>query len=151
MRNAIADALRVSASDANVLHYAAWCSLWCGETSTALDCFRKFERFGKAHPFSAPAKGGAATASVQLGDDAAAIRMANEGLEPSSTYATLYSVLAAAYANSRQPENAAAALSAYRELVPDRTVSSWMAMNDYGGSAGGKRYFDGLRKAGLPE
>ena len=151
LRNAITDALRVSASDAHVLHYAAWCSLWCGETSTALDCFRKFERFGKAHPFSAPAKGGAATASLQLGDDATAIRMAHEGLELSSTYATLYSVLAAAYANSGQPEKAAAALSAYRELVPDRTISSWKAMNDYGGSAGGKRYFDGLRKAGLPE
>ncbi|WP_136659120.1 adenylate/guanylate cyclase domain-containing protein [Nitratireductor sp. XY-223] len=151
LRNAIADALRVSASDANVLHYAAWCSLWCGETSTALDCFRKFERFGKAHPFSAPAKGGAAIASLQLGDDATAIRMANEGLELSSTYASLYSVLAAAYANSGQPEKAAAALSAYRELVPDRTISSWKAMNDYGGSAGGERYFDGLRKAGLPE
>ncbi len=151
LRNAVRDALRRSASDAHVLQYAAWCSLWCGETSTALDCFRRFERFGKAHPFSAPAKGGAATAALQLGDDAEAIRMANEGLELSGTYATFYSVLAAAYAHSGQTQKAAAALSAYRQLVPNRTISSWKAMNDYGGSEGGKRYFDGLRKAGLPE
>jgi len=151
LRNAVADALRRSGSDAHVLHYAAWCSLWCGETSTALDCFRKCERFGKAHPFSAPAKGGTALAALQLGDDALAIRMANEGLELSSTYASLYSVLAAAHAISGQPEKAAAALASYRKLVPDRTISSWKAMNDYGGSEGGKRFFEGLRKAGFPE
>ena len=151
LRNAVTDALRRSASDAQVLHCAAWCSLWCGDTSTALDCFRKFERFGKAHPFTAPAKGGAAVAALQLGDDALAIRLANEGLALSSTYATLYSVLAAAFAHSSEPDKAATALFAYRELVPDRTIPSWKAMNDYGGSEGGKRYFDGLRKVGLPE
>lgn len=151
LRSAVADALRRSASDAHVLFYSAWCSLWCGDISTALDCFLKLERFGKAHPFSVAVKGGTATAALQLGDDTLAIRTAKEGLDLSSTYATLYSVLAAAYALSDQPENAAAALASYRKLVPDRTISSWIAMNDYGGSEGGKRYVEGLRKAGLPE
>ena len=45
LRSAIANALRRAPSDAHVLMYVGWCSLWCGETSTARDCFRKFERF----------------------------------------------------------------------------------------------------------
>ena len=151
LRNAVADALRRAASDAHVLFYSAWSSLWCGDTSTAMDCFLKLERFGKAHPFSAAVKGGAATAAVQLGDDTLAIKMAKEGLDLSSTYATFYSVLAAAYALSGQSEEAAAALASYRKLLPDQTISSRIAVNDYGGSEGGKRYIEGLRKAGLPE
>jgi adenylate cyclase len=151
VRNAIAGALRRSASDANVLSMSAWASLWCGEAATAFDCFRKFERFGKFHPFWVASKGGSATASVQLGDDARAISDATEGLQLSNTYPTFYAVLASASALSDQPERAKEALNRYRELVPDRTISSWKAMNDYGGSAGGKRYFEGLRMAGLPE
>jgi adenylate cyclase len=151
LRNAISGALRRSASDPNVLSISAWSSLWCGDTATALDCFRKFERFGKHHPFWVASRGGSATAALQLGDDAQAISMAIEGLQQSRTYPTFHAVLASAYALSDQPERATEALVKYRELVPDRTISSWKAMNDYGGSAGGKRYFEGLRMAGLPE
>lgn len=151
VRNAISGALRRSASDANVLSMSAWASLWCGEAATASDCFRKFERFGKYHPFWVASKGGSATASVQLGDDAQAISDATEGLQFSNTYPTFFAVLASAYALSDHPQRATEALSRYRELVPDRTISSWKAMNDYGGSAGGERYFEGLRMAGLPE
>ncbi|MEH6646510.1 hypothetical protein [Sulfitobacter sp.] len=39
----------------------------------------------------------------------------------------------------------------YHTLEPDRTIKLWQATNNYGGSAGGKRYFDALRLAGLPE
>ncbi|MEH6647656.1 adenylate/guanylate cyclase domain-containing protein [Sulfitobacter sp.] len=151
VRNAISGALRRSASDANVLSMSAWASLWCGEAATAFDCFRKFERVGKYHPFWVASKGGSATASVQLGDDARAISDATEGLQFSNTYPTFFAVLASAYALSGQLKSAKEALVKYRELVPDRTISSWKEMNDYGGSAGGRRYFEGLRKAGLPE
>jgi len=151
LRNAIAGALRRNPSDANVLSISAWSAIWCGETTTALDCFRKFERYGKFHPYSVPAKGGTALAELQLGNISLAISVAQEGLKLSSTYPTFHAVLASAYALSDQPENATAALAKYRELVPDRTISSWKAMNDYGGAEGGKRYFDGLRMAGLPE
>jgi adenylate cyclase len=151
VRNAVSGALRRSASDSNVLSISAWSSLWCGDAATAIDCFRKFERFGKLHPFWVASKGGSATASVQLGDDARAISDATEGLQFSNTYPTFHAVLASAYALSDQPKRATEALNRYRELVPERTISSWKAMNDYGGSAGGERYFEGLRMAGLPE
>lgn len=151
LRNAISGALRRSASDSNVLSISAWSSLWCGDAATALDCFRKFERFGKHHPFSVASRGGCATAALQLGEDLQAISIATEGLQHSKTYPTFHAVLASAYALSDQPERATEALVKYRELVPDRTISSWKAMNDYGASAGGKRYFEGLRMAGLPE
>lgn len=151
LRNAIAGALRRNASDAHVLSVSAWSAIWCGETATALDCFRKFERFGKFHPDSVPTRGGTALAALQLGDDTLAISVALDGLQLSSTYPTFHAVLASAYALTNQPDAAVAALKKYRELVPDRTISSWKAMNDYGGSEGGKRYFEGLRMAGLPE
>ena len=151
LRNAIAGALRRNPTDANVLSISAWSAIWCGETAIALDCFRKFERFGKFHPYSVPVRGGSALAALQMGNDKLAISVAQEGLKLSSTYPTFHAVLASAYALSRQSDKAAAALAMYRELVPDRTISSWKAMNDYGGSEGGKRYFEGLRMAGLPE
>ena len=96
-------------------------------------------------------RGGSALAALQMGNDKLAISVAQEGLKLSSTYPTFHAVLASAYALSKQSDKAAAALAMYRELVPDRTISSWKAMNDYGGSEGGKRYFEGLRMAGLPE
>ena len=151
LRSAITEALRRNASDANVLSVSAWSAIWCGELSIAQDCFQKFERFGSHHPYSVPVKGGAALVALQLGDDALAISIALEGLKLSSTYPTFHAVLASAYGLSDQPDKAAAALSRYRELVPNRTISSWKSMNDYGGSEGGKRYFRGLQIAGLPE
>ena len=36
-------------------------------------------------------------------------------------------------------------------LEPDRTLKTWSDTNNYGGSEGGKRYFEGLRMAGMPE
>jgi hypothetical protein len=35
--------------------------------------------------------------------------------------------------------------------MPGRTIATWKAVNDYGGSEGGERYFEGLRRAGMPE
>lgn len=151
LRNANSRALRSAPSDAHVLHYAGWCSLWSGETSTAYRCFRKFsDQFGNAHPFAAPAMGGAATAAAQLGDCETAISIAQSGLELSKSYPTFFAALAAGYAMSGKLEEANAAMKKYRALVPTRTVSSWKLHNDYGGSEGGERYFEALRQAGLP-
>jgi hypothetical protein len=42
-------------------------------------------------------------------------------------------------------------LAHYLAFEPGRTIKSWQATNIYGGSDGGKRYFDALRLVGLPE
>ena len=95
--------------------------------------------------------GGAATACVQLGRDEEALKYCLTGMDISTTYATFYSAAAAAYANLGQQAKAEAALARHLELAPARSLRSWRAYNDYGGSEGGKRYFAALRKAGLPE
>ena len=151
LRLALADVLRRAPFDPQVLAFAGWGHLWIGDAREAMDCFERQRRVGRYSPFSVAVLGGMATASVQLGDDAAAIAHAEEGLAVADAYPTLHSARAAALALSGREEDAAAAFARYRTLVPDRTIAAWRAVNDYGGSEGGARYFEGLRRAGMPK
>lgn len=147
----LSDILRRAPFDARVLSFGGWGYLWSGRTELGFDCFDKSVRFGKMNTFYVASLGGAATACVQLGRDEEALKYCLTGMDISTTYATFYSAAAAAYANLGQQAKAEAALARHLELAPARSLRSWRAYNDYGGSEGGKRYFAALRKAGLPE
>lgn len=151
LRLALADVLRRAPFDPQVLAFAGWGHLWIGDAREAMDCFARQRRLGRQDPFAVAVLGGMATASVQLGDDAAAIAHAEAGLAIADGYPTLHSARAAALALAGRQAEAERAFAAYRDLVPDRTLAAWKAVNDYGGSAGGARYFEGLRRAGMPE
>lgn len=151
LRATMRDLLRLAPFDAEVLVYSGWCFLWSGEPEAAKDCFVRHRSVSRFGPFTVGALGGLATASLMIGDYDEAIRYAQIGLSITDTYPTLLSALAAAHALDGRQNEAEVAFARYHELVPDRTISSWKAVNDYGGSAGGARYFDGLRKAGMPE
>ncbi len=147
----LSDILRRAPFDARVLSFGGWAYLWSGRADLAFDCFEKSLRFGRMNTFYVASLGGAATACVQLGRDEEALTYCKTGMEISTTYATLYSSAAAAYAYLGQQDAAQAALARHLDLAPDRTLSSWRAYNDYNGSEGGVRYFAGLKKAGMPE
>lgn len=151
LKATVADALRRAPFDVQVLVFSGWSYVWSGDPVAALACFEKHRRLGKFSPYAAVVAGGSATASVQIEDDEAAILFARNGLETADGFPSLHSALAAAYALQGRQAEAEAAFAAYRRLVPDRTISSWKAVNDYGGSPGGARYFEGLRRAGMPE
>jgi adenylate cyclase len=151
LRLAVSDALRQAPFDPQVLFFAGWSSIWTGDPRTALDCFERYQRLGRHGVQRVAVLGGLATAHVMLGDDAAAIGFAREGLAVADGYPSLHSSLSAALALSGRQAEAEAAFADYRRLVPDRTIAAWKAVNDYGGSEGGARYFEGLRRAGMPE
>ena len=151
LRMTIADVLRRAPFDPQVLCFAGWCHIWTGDPRAALDCFERYRRHGRHGPHAVAVLGGFTNACVQIGDDEAAIAYARQGLAIADGYATFHSNLAAALALSGRQAEAEEAFAGYRRLVPDRTIESWKAVNDYAGSAGGDRLFEGLRRAGMPE
>lgn len=151
LKDAVAQTLRLAPFDARVLSFCGWANLWCGQTQDAYDCFTKSLEFGRLGAFYVAALGGAASASLQLGRDRDALDLVEKGLALSDTYPTYFGVKAAALAHLDRLDEARAVLAHYRMLEPDRTIKKWQATNNYGGSEAGKRYFEGLRLAGLPE
>jgi len=151
LRMTIADVLRRAPFDPQVLCFAGWCHVWTGDPRAALECFERYRRHGRQGPHAVAVLGGFTNACVQIGDDEAAIAYAREGLAIADGYATFHSNLAAALALSGRQAEAEEAFVGYRRLVPDRTIESWKAVNDYAGSEGGERLFEGLRRAGMPE
>lgn len=151
LRDAVAQTLRLAPFDARTLSFCGWANLWCGETKDALSCFLKSLEFGRLGPFYVASFGGAATASLQIGRDQDALDFAEKGLALSDSYPTLFSTKSAALAHLGRLDEARKTMKRYLTLEPNRTIRNWQATNNYGGSEGGKRYFEGLRLAGLPE
>lgn len=143
--------LRLAPFNARLLSFCGWAHLWSGDAQTALDCFEKSIRYGKLGPFIVASHGGAATALVQLERPKSAIEHCDTALNLADSYPTLYSTKAASLAMLGKTEEAKEVMSAYLKLIPDRTLKGWRATNDYGKSEGGKKYFEALLKAGLPE
>lgn len=143
--------LRLAPFDARLLSFCGWAQLWSGDAQTALDCFEKSIRYGKLGPFVVASHGGAATALVQLGQPVLAIQHCDTALKLADAYPTLYSAKSAALVLAGELEAAREVMTLYSKLLPNRTLREWKATNDYGQSEGGERYFDALRKAGLPE
>lgn len=80
-----------------------------------------------------------------------AINHCDTGPNLAASYPTLYSAKSAALVLAVEIEAAQEVMALYLKLLPNRTFRGWKATNDYGQSEGGERYFDALRKAGLPE
>lgn len=151
LKETVAQTLRMAPFDARILSYCGWANLWSGQTQDAFDCYKKSLDFGRLGPFFVSSLGGAATACVQLGRDQDALAFVEQGLALSDSYPTFFSVKAAALAHLGRLEDARAVMAHYRTLEPGRTIKFWQTKNNYGGSDTGKRYFKGLRLAGLPE
>jgi len=151
LKDAVAQTLRFAPFDARVLSFCGWANLWCGQAQDAYDCFIKSLEFGRLGAFYVASIGGAACASLQLGRDEEALEHVEKGLKLSDTYPTFYGVKSAALAHLGRIDEAREVLAQYRTLEPERTIKAWQATNNYANSEGGRRYFEGLRLAGLPE
>lgn len=151
LKQAVAQALRLAPFDARVLSFCGWANLWSGQTQDALEFFSMANAIGRLGPFYVASLAGAAISSVQLGLDAQAVSLADQGLALSDSYSTLYCSKAAALAWLGDLEAAQATMARYLVMEPGRTLKKWRATNGYGGGAGAERYFEGLRRAGLPE
>lgn len=134
------------------LTFSGWSHVWMGDPLPAVDCFEKALRLGRFGPWRLHILGGAAVASVQAGRDEAAIEYAIRGLELTQGYLSLYRALASASAHLGRMEAAREAVAAILRLSPEDSLSANRArMIGYGDTEATRRYFEGLRLAGLPE
>lgn len=146
----VSEILRRAPFDPRVLCFGGWSYVWAGKAEKAEDCFRAGLRFGRFGPYYVASLGGIATVCVQTGRPEEALTYCALGIERGPEYATLHTNQAAAFAMLDRMDEARAAMDKSLALAP-RTLSSWKAYNDYGGSEGGARYFAALKKAGMPE
>ncbi len=151
LRAAINRALRQSPFSAHVLAWAGWGWLWLGEPQQALDCFQKFGRLGRLSHYSEAVSGGFALACVQAGRDKAAIDHIENSLKTTRVHPTMSRALAAAYAHLGRSDEATAAIEQLLSLIPGETISAIRKRAKYAESPATRRYFEGLRMAGLPE
>jgi class 3 adenylate cyclase/tetratricopeptide (TPR) repeat protein len=134
----------------DVLIWAGYVYLYMGEGRAALECFEKFERGLVLDAYAPSVKAGAAGALLQLGDDAAAIARAEEATRLSPRYPSPLRIRAAACGWLGRSAEAAAALAALARVSPGETVSGFRARSGYCDAPGVRRYFEGLRLAGMP-
>ncbi|UWQ92408.1 adenylate/guanylate cyclase domain-containing protein [Rhodobacteraceae bacterium M382] len=151
LRSVVEYALRQSSSDFVTLALSGWSYIWIGDHGEALDCLRKAYVLGGKSPWALSIQGGLAMASLQAGDDAAAVKLAREGLNISVGYTTLYRILAAAHAQLGQDDAATKAVADALRLQPDDSIASIQARNVFAVTGAANRYISGLRKAGMPE
>lgn len=151
LHRAIKDALRKAPFSVEVVCYCGFGYLWMSQPEAALDCFRSAEKLMEFNPYATAMLGGAAIASIMVGDDNAAISYAQTGLKIADRYVALHTSLTAAYGHKGDMEAAAYHLSRLEELTPGYTISSRRANSRYADSSGNRRLEEGLRKAGLPE
>jgi adenylate cyclase len=151
LRRSVRNALRLAPRVIEVLNFCGWSFVWLGEPEEALDCFRRCERLTRFSPWLAPMFGGAALAAVQAGRDDDAIAYARRGMEVTQDYAALWRALASAHANKGQHEEAKAALAEALRLLPDDSIAFGRRRSGYPDTPGTRRYFEGLRLAGMPE
>lgn len=137
--------------DARLHLFMGWGYNWAGFPEMALSCFQTALRLGRYGAVFVGASGGAATSCVMLGRDRDAIAYAEAGMRFSKDYAALHSTRAAAHAMLGETEKASAALMQMLQLEPSETISRWRSNVDYGGSESAERYFEALRRAGMPE
>ncbi len=150
LRNTVAVALRRAPFNLRLLIFSGWSYVWMGEGHLALECFAKFRRLGRFHPYNLICDGGAATADLLMGNDEAAIHAAQSGLKVSTSYVTLYRVLAAAHALQGDMDQAQDAMQHVMELSPHESLKNWSARSYYGMLMIETRYYRGLELAGMP-
>ncbi len=150
-RDRIGRVLRKSPSNVRLLTYAGWSYLWMGETRLALDCFERYRRLSHFDPLLAACEGGSAIAHALQGNDTAAIRAAERGMQITTGYATLQMVLAASHARLGHMDTARKYAAEYLHLMPGMTIAKRRRSSTIGDAEGGEPLYQALELAGVPK
>jgi adenylate cyclase len=89
-------------------------------------------------------------AHIELNEDQAAIAAAQRAVEQNPSYTSAWRPLAAALALTGRDAEAAVAARTLLDLTPDWTLRGWVKHSGFA-DAKRRRYFEGMRRAGLPE
>jgi len=151
LRRAIRSALRRAPFTIEVVMFSGWGYAWMGEPEPAIDCFRQNERAIRFSPFAAAATAGLSFALLQAGKDEEAILEARRGLELTTEFSTLHRVIASAAAHLGRMDEAYAAQRENERINPGDSIQMGWKRNAFADTPGTRRYYEGLRLAGMPE
>lgn len=148
-------ALRMNPSDAYSLSRLGWLKLQTGHAAETVDIQERALRLSPLeHTIIRNGHFFAGMAEFHLGHDDIAYERMRKTLAQDPKFGFAWQWMAAIDALHGRPESAATNLAEFRRLIPNHTVSSlratemsrnetfWVAEN---------RFYEGLRKAGLPE
>lgn len=135
------------------LRHAGWAFAFCGKPDRALTCFERALRLSpreaRTHDLAGP-HNGIALALIQMGRDAEAVAAARTSIQQSPDSAGGWRMLTSALALLGQLDEARAALRRVLEL--DSSSSLATIYFRFGHSEEARaRFYDGLRKAGMPD
>lgn len=134
--------------DTEARFFAGWLHLFMGEPRQALDYLRGLNT-GVTYDLAAPViVGGIALALIQLGRFEEALSYGEEAARINPNYTAAYRFQAAALGQLDRLEEAKAAL---RKVPAGDSISATRSRSNYPDNPATRNYFDGLRKAGLPE
>jgi adenylate cyclase len=151
LRRAIRSALRRAPFTIEVVLFSGWGYAWMGEPEPAIECFRQNERAIRFSPFVAAAAAGLSFALLQAGEDEEAILEARRGLELTTEFSTLHRVIASAAAHLERLDEAYAALRENERINPRDSIMKGWKRNAFADTPGTRRYYEGLRHAGMSE
>jgi tetratricopeptide (TPR) repeat protein len=133
------------------LNGAAWIFTFTGAPDRAIECHLRYLDLAR-HALNVPiSMGGMALCLIQLGKYEKALDWARRSMERSPNYVAAYRGAAAALAHLDRLEEAREMMEAHRRIMPDQTISNLRESCKFVDTLGTRRYFDGLRKAGMPD
>ena len=122
-----------------------------GDQEKALERFNAALRLAKNNPLAFHDFAGAAIACTLLGRYSDAVNYAEQSHKRNQSFGVTYQILAAAHAQLGDADKAAKAMTRYRVLDPEATITQLKAQLPYQDHEQAEHLWEGLRKAGLPE
>ena len=143
-------AMAINPNSAEVWRYSGFVFLYIGEGERAFDYFQRALRLSPRDAGAYDSLSGLALALIQLQRDQEAVAAARQALQLNPKYTTSWRAFAAALALAGRLDEAKGAAHRLLELDPTCSIATIEAR--YGHSQRASvRYYEGLRRAGLPE
>lgn len=136
--------------DSESLFWLAFLQMHRGIPAAAMEALEKFDGTPASDGYLAPARYARAFILLQLGRYAEALDISEEAIEMAPLYPQPVRIKAA-LAQLGRLEGAEEAFEALDKLSPDDTVSQIRTRGGLADTPAMRLYFDGLRKAGMPE
>jgi TolB-like protein/DNA-binding SARP family transcriptional activator len=131
---------------------AGWLkALFDRDMEKAMDCFERALALSPFDPFRFNILFGMSVVHQHRGDLKTAIELTKEGLRAGAGVTWAYRMLATYYARAGDQENAADALARFMQHYPGITMEKMRQGVPPGMVENQQEYFEGLRKAGIPE
>ena len=143
--------LLINPNSAMALTLAGWIETMCGNQRAGREMVVRAQRLNPRDPRGWLMSGVMAIAAVIDGNDAEAVRWAEQALARNRRFAVALRVAAVAHGRLGQQDRAEQAVRELLEIEPELTISGFFARIPVPLESMATLYADGLRAAGLPE